>query len=288
MSSFLQSYQRQPKLFVDLPSKGKYYDASIIEDEQYVQLPVFGMNAMDEIMFKTPDALFGGEATSQVIRSCVPAIKEPWKLVGFDIDYILIAIRIATYGDDMPVTTKCPKCSERTENNLSLTRMIQTYENFPVDHNFSIDDLTFNLKPLTYKQMTDFSIENYTNERQLIQIAQDNQMSDDEKNEATKNIYNKINDQNLRVAISYIKSISNNSDSETDLSTIREFIVNNDAVFYNKLKQSIFELSNLWKVPKMTTECANEECDHTYESKVELDYSNFFGLKFLHSRNLIS
>lgn len=288
MSSFLQSYQRQPKLFVDLPSKGKYYDGSIIEDEQYVQLPVFGMNAMDEIMFKTPDALFGGEATAQVIRSCVPAIKEPWKLVGFDIDYILIAIRIATYGDDMPVTTKCPKCSERTENNLSLTRMIQTYENFPVDHSFTIDDLTFNLKPLTYKQMTDFSIENYTNERQLIQIAQDNQMSDDEKNEATKNIYNKINDQNLRVAISYIKSISNNSDSETDLNTIREFIVNNDAVFYNKLKQSIFELSNLWKVPKMTTECANEECDNTYESKVELDYSNFFGLKFLHSRNLIS
>jgi hypothetical protein len=288
MSSFLQSYQRQPKLFVDLPSKGKYYDASIIEDEQYVQIPVFGMNAMDEIMFKTPDALFGSEATAQVIQSCIPMIKEPWKLVGFDIDYILIAIRIATYGDDMTVSTRCPKCHTQTENTLSLTRMIQTYETFPVDYNFQIDDLTFNLKPLSYKQMTDFSLENYSYERQLIQIASAQEMSDEDKDKATKEIYAKINDLNLRVAISYIKSISNNTDSETNIETITQFIIQNDAVFYNKLKESVFDLSNRWKVPKLTTECSNEECDQTYDSKVDLDYSNFFGLKFLHSRNLIS
>lgn len=288
MSSFLQSYQRQPKLFVDLPSKGKYYDDSIIEGEQYVQIPVFGMNAMDEIMFKTPDALFGGEATAQVIQSCIPTIKEPWKLVGFDIDYILIAIRIATYGDDMAVSTKCPKCQTQTENNLSLTRMIQSYESFPIDHSFNIDELTFNLKPLTYKQMTDFSVENYSYERQLIQIASSNEMNDDDKNNATKEVYNKINDLNLRVAISYIKSISNSTEAETNIETITQFIINNDATFYNNLKESVFELSNRWKVPKMTTECSSEDCDNTYESKVDLDYSNFFGLKFLHSRNLIS
>jgi len=288
MSSFLQSYQRQPKLFVDLPSKGKYYDESVIEDGQYVQIPVFGMNAMDEIMFKTPDALFGGEATSQVIRSCIPTIKEPWKLVGFDIDYILIAIRIATYGDNMPVMTTCTKCAEKTENNISLTRMIQSYETFPVDHSFDIDELTFHLKPLTYKQMTDFSVENYTHERQLIQVAQDVNLTDDEKNNATKEIYNRINDLNLRVAISYIKSVSNSTESETDLAAITQFVTQNDAIFYNKLKESVFELSNRWRVPKISVQCANEECNHEYQSKVELDYSNFFGLKFLHSRNLIS
>ena len=288
MSSFLQNYQRQPKLFVDLPSKAKYYDASVLDGEQHVQIPVFGMNAMDEIMFKTPDALFGGEATAQVIQSCVPTIKEPWKLVGFDIDYILIAIRVATYGDDMPVMTTCPKCSGKTENNVSLTKMIQSYENFPVDHSFDMNELTFHLRPLTYKQMTDFSVENYTYERQLIQVAQDTNLSDDDKNNATKEIYNRINDLNLRVAISYIKSISNSTESETNIDTITQFVIQNDAVFYNKLKESVFELSNRWRVPKIKVQCAEEECNHEYDSKVELDYSNFFGLKFLHSRNLIS
>ena len=81
MSSFLQNYQRQPKIFIDLPSKGVFYDDTVLENGQHMQIPVFGMNAMDEIMFKTPDALFSGDATVQVIKSCIPTILDPWKLV---------------------------------------------------------------------------------------------------------------------------------------------------------------------------------------------------------------
>jgi len=288
MSSFLQNYQRQPKLFIDLPSKGIYYDETVLEDNQHVQIPVFGMNAMDEILFKTPDALFSGEATARVIKSCIPTIIDPWKLVGFDIDYVLIAIRIATYGDEMLISTHCNSCDSDTESQMSLTKMIQTYESFEVESEFKIDDLTFHLKPLTYKQMTDFSVENYAFERQLLQIAREKDLTDEQKDAASKEIYTKTNDLNLRVAISYIRSITNNTESETDLSAITEFIVHNDAIFYNKLKDHIFDLSNRWRVPAMEVTCANEECGVSYKSKIDLDYSNFFGLKFLHSRNLIS
>ena len=38
MSSFLQEYQRQPKLFIDLPSRGKWYNDTIIKDAGYEQL----------------------------------------------------------------------------------------------------------------------------------------------------------------------------------------------------------------------------------------------------------
>ena len=67
MSNFLKDKQRQPKLYIELPSLGRFYDGSIVQDQQYTQLPVFGMNAMDEILLKTPDALFTGEATVQII-----------------------------------------------------------------------------------------------------------------------------------------------------------------------------------------------------------------------------
>ena len=293
MSSFLQNYQRQPKLFIDLPSKGTWYDESIIEGEQYVQIPVFGMNAMDEIMFKTPDALYSGDATANVIKSCIPTILDPWKLVGFDIDYVLIAIRIATYNDSMPVTSSCPMCSHLNESVLSLTRMIQNYENYKIENTFSIDDLTFNIRPISYKQMTDFSTENYSYERQLYQSAQSDELTEQQKDKITKEIFQKTNDLNLRVAISYISSVSNSTDSETNLNAITEFVVNNDAKFYSMLQTTIFDLTNQWKVPKITIKCGGvleegKECNHEYSSKVELDYSNFFGLKFLHSRNLIS
>ena len=293
MSSFLQNYQRQPKLFIDLPSKGTWYDESIIEGEQYVQIPVFGMNAMDEIMFKTPDALYSGDATANVIKSCIPTILDPWKLVGFDIDYVLIAIRIATYNDSMPVNSSCPMCSHLNESVLSLTKMIQNYENYKIENTFSIDDLTFNIRPISYKQMTDFSTENYSYERQLYQSAQSDELTEQQKDKITKEIFQKTNDLNLRVAISYISSVSNSTDSETNLNAITEFVVNNDAKFYSMLQTTIFDLTNQWKVPKITIKCGGvseegKECNHEYNSKVELDYSNFFGLKFLHSRNLIS
>lgn len=288
MSSFLQNYQRQPKLFIDLPSKGKYYNETIIEDEQYVQIPVFGMNAMDEILFKTPDALFSGEATAQVIRSCIPTILDPWKLVGFDIDYILIAIRIATYGDDMGITCTCPSCREKTDVNVSLTKMIQTYETYQTEYNFKLEDLNFILKPITYKQLTDFAVENYTYERTMLQIGQQEDLDEKQKNSAMKDVYNKTSELNLRIAVSYIDEITNGNDSESDINEITKFVSGNDAVFYQKLKDGITDLSNKWKLPPLQVECANEECSKEYSTKVELDYSNFFGLKFLHSRNLIS
>ena len=55
VSSFLEKYKRQPKIYIDLPSKGIYYDSTVIQDSQYTQIPVFGMNTMDEIMLKTPE-----------------------------------------------------------------------------------------------------------------------------------------------------------------------------------------------------------------------------------------
>ena len=53
MSSFLQKYKRQPKLFIDLPSQGKWYNDTIIQDGKVESMPVFGMTAMDEILLKT-------------------------------------------------------------------------------------------------------------------------------------------------------------------------------------------------------------------------------------------
>ena len=285
MSSFLQSYKRQAKLFIDLPSGGVYYDDSIIEDAKYTQMPVFGMNAMDEILFKTPDALFTGDATAEVIKSCIPSILDPWKIVGFDIDYILLAIRIATYGDEMPVNTSCPKCDTETESVLSLTQLIGSYSNYEVSHNFALDDLTFHLRPLSYREMSDFSTENYTYERQQIQITQ---AIDGDKDAMTKQLYEQTNTINLRVAIAYIESVSNDNDTENSIEAITEFVTNNDAVFYNKLKTSIYDLSSRWKVPNLDVTCVSDECGKNYTTKIDLDYSNFFGLKFLHSRNLIS
>jgi len=288
MTSFLQEYQRQPKLFIDLPSKGIYYDETVLEGGQHVQIPVFGMNAMDEILFKTPDALFTGNATVEVIKSCIPTILDPWKLVGFDIDFILVAIRIATYNDEMPVTTKCAECDTENESALSLTKLLGQYDNYKTENSFTIDDLKFNLKPLTYYTMTQIQVENYSLDRTLVQIAGNNDLSKEDKDKESQKIYTAISELNLKTAISYINSIEKQDQKETDLQAITDFIASNDAKFFNELKDSVTKLSANWKIPDIDIKCSNEECLHEYKSRLEMDYSSFFGLQQLHSRNLIS
>ena len=123
MTSFLNQYKRQVKLNIDLPSSGQYYPEGTLKDGKATGLPVFGMTANDEITIKTPDALFSGSATVEVIRSCVPDILDPWNMPTIDLDFVLAAIRIATYGETISMKVTCPHCKQQHEMDYNLQGM---------------------------------------------------------------------------------------------------------------------------------------------------------------------
>jgi len=285
MSDFLQKHQRQPKIFIDLPSNGQFYDESIIQDMQTTNLPVFGMTAMDEIILKTPDALFTGEATVRVIKSCIPAILDPWKLVGYDIDYILIALRIATYGDEMPMETRCTSCSESNRSSISLGKLLESFSEYSNTTSFKMGELTVNIAPISYKTTTEFSKEQYVLERQMTQITNAT-ITQEEKDKMLQDILTKMTNITLRLSVSYIDSITDGTDSEADRNKILDFISNNDAEFYKELQAKIKSISENWNLPTFDIICGAEECSTEYKSKINVDYASFFGAKSLRSRNL--
>ena len=94
----LKKYFRQPKIYLRLPSKGNFYPKGVLDFPESGEIPVYAMTARDELIIKTPDALINGESTVEVIKSCIPNIKDPWKMPNIDTDAILIAIRIAKIG----------------------------------------------------------------------------------------------------------------------------------------------------------------------------------------------
>ena len=102
----LTKYFRQPKVYVTLPSKGSHYAPGAIDMPENGELPVFAMTAKDELTMKTPDALLNGAATVNVIKSCIPDIIDPWQMPSIDLDAVLVAIRIATYGEILELETK--------------------------------------------------------------------------------------------------------------------------------------------------------------------------------------
>ena len=67
----LKKYRRQPKLYLNIPSNGKWYDQKTVAENTYTNLAVFSMTASDEILFKTPGALIHGDATANNISSLV-------------------------------------------------------------------------------------------------------------------------------------------------------------------------------------------------------------------------
>ena len=122
----LVGYFRKPEVFITLPSKGKYYKEGTIDLPPNGEIGIFPMTARDELMMKTPDALLNGSSTAEVIKSCVPAIIDPWSIPSLDMDAILVGIRIATYGPELELTTKCPECQETNDFSPFLVPMIKS------------------------------------------------------------------------------------------------------------------------------------------------------------------
>lgn len=285
MSTFLEKHKRQPKIFIDLPSQGKFYNSDVVSKTE--GLAVFGMTAMDEIMLKTPDALFSGEATAQVMKSCIPDIIDPWKLVGYDIDYILLSIRIATYGEKIDITTKCPHCDTTNEGVVNLQQLLEHVNTYEVEKSFKLGNLEFIIQPITYRETTDYSIQSFTLEKQ---ISQADRLSLDSKDrdKMLNDLYQEAAQLSLRVAVSYIAEVIEGEEKEADRETILAWITDNDLEFFDKVKSTLGELTEKWKLPNFEYTCQNEECGKIFPTNLDMDYSNFFGTRSLHSRSLIS
>ena len=104
----LSNYFRRPSIYIKLPSEGKFYPPGMLDMPPNEEIPVYPMTAIDEISYRTPDALFNGSAVVNVISSCVPNIKDPWAMPSIDLDTVLSAIRIASYGHTLEIETTCP------------------------------------------------------------------------------------------------------------------------------------------------------------------------------------
>lgn len=105
-SNPLAMFMRQPKIYISLPSGGKYWPVGSLEIPNNNQLAVYSMTARDELLLNIPDALMNGQAVVDVIQNCVPSIKNAWEMPSIDVDVILIAIRLATYGEMMTTPVK--------------------------------------------------------------------------------------------------------------------------------------------------------------------------------------
>ena len=271
-SNPLQQYFRQPKIFISLPSKGLHYGPGSFQGD-YNSVPIMAMTGMDEILMKTPDALFNGEATFKVIESCCPFIKNAKLIPNIDVDSLLIAIRTATFGKMITISKTCENCGHENDYEFDLENIINYYANLKFINEIKInDELLINVRPLTYEQQTYFGVENFKLQKTVSQAY--NIENEDEKIRVVDQVFSDLAELQLTFYLASIESVRANNIIVTDQKFILDWLKNMDRDIYNNIKDKLEENKNKWQYPEQPVKCGNCSTDNTI--KPTLDQSNFF------------
>ena len=269
----LQQYFRRPALYLKLPSQGEGYPENSIEFPENGELAIFPMTAIDEITARTPDALFNGVAVIEIIKSCVPSIKDPWKILQIDLDPILLAIKMATNGSTMEFDTVCPSCKEPNKYDINLTQLLNEYKPGEYNTPLKLDQLSLKFCPLNYKQINETSVIQFEIQRAL-RIIQD--MPDgDERNAKSTEVLRKMNQVTMDIIVETIEYISSPNGIVLDKNFIKEFLENVDVKTFEKIKDISLELKKSTDTKPLKFKCIN--CSHEYEQPFNVNVSDFFG-----------
>lgn len=279
----LSAYFRAPKLFTAIPSSGKFYDDTVVEMPETLELPVFSMTAKDEMIMKNPDALLNGEAVAQVVQSCVPNVKNARAMLNSDIDVLLVAIQGATYGDEVEVTAECPKCNETQAGIASVDNALDTMgtldESYVIEHN----GLAIEIRPFTYASTIKAGITNFQSTRSLQALAD---VPDEmERLRLFNDNFKQIAELNFALIADSVASVSfADTDGETvtvsDRDQIVEFLNNAENAVGKKIEEQIQKINSVGINHEMIMQC--EKCldddgtPYKFESRVNFDPVNFF------------
>ena len=276
----LNKYFRHPAIYVSLPS-GMNYAPHVVTPTKTGELGVMPMTAKDEIRFKTPDALMNGQGVVDVIQSCVPEIKDAWQIKSYDLDTILIAIRIATYGETMEINFNVPKVKETVTHSVNLPAILDQLKATKIDPDITLDDgLKITVRPLTYKDMTSTSLQTFQQQKMYTAI-QDSKLPDDDKAKRFNEAFKTLTELNASIILKNIEKVTMQDGTEiADPTHIKEFVENANAVLVKEIEDKLAALRGQGAVKplkmKATEEQIKKGAPASYEVPVTFDTSNFF------------
>lgn len=277
----LKQFYRQPQIYIALPTGGKYYDADVVQKTTNNEHAVLPMTAVDEMAFKMPDSLMNGQSTVDVIRSCIPTIQDPWSIVNYDLDTILIAIRIASYGEKMDVTAGVPGTDEQVTHSINLPKMLDQLRTQTFSDECSLSSgLKIKVKPLTYKQITEAQLKTFEQQRIYAQVN-DSEMTPEEKTKRFSDSFKQLNALNSQMLLDNIAEIvSPSGDTVKDPALIKDFIDNADAKTTKELENKLSVIRQQGAIKPFRVNATEEQIKNgapsAYEVPVTFDNANFF------------
>ena len=279
-SNPLNKYFRQPAIYITLPA-GNDYSPHVFEPTATGELPVMPMTAKDEIKFKTPDALMNGQGVVEVIQSCIPNIKDAWQIKSYDVDTILVAIRIATYGETMDINFNVPVINEQSSHTLNLPAILDQIKTQKINHIIKLKDgLTIETRPLTYKDLTSTSLQTFQQQK-IYSTVQASEMSDEEKVKRFDQSFKALTELNSSVLLKNISRITTPEGVEvTDPDQIKEFVENVNTTMITELQDELTKIRLQGAVQPLQMKATEDQIKKgvptSYLVPITFDTANFF------------
>ncbi len=276
----LNKYFRQAAIHITLPSNGDY-PPHVATPSATGEFPVMPMTAKDEIKFKTPDALMNGQGVVDVIQSCMPNIKDAWQIKSHDVDTILIAIRIATYGETMDLQFNVPTINEQVTHTINLPATLDQIKQDKIQNTITLKDgLIVETRPLTYRDMTQTSLQTFQQQK-MYSSVQNSDISDEEKVKRFDESFKALTDLNSKVLLKNISKITTPEGAEvSDPAQIKEFVDNANATLITELQDALAVIRVQGSVKPLTLKGTEDQIKRgapaTYQVPVTFDTANFF------------
>lgn len=173
-----------PPIDIQLPTRGIFYRPGILKastDPNHIEVRTLGV--MDEFKYRDPFLLVSGKAITHLIRHlCGEQIILPEQMCEIDIETILLAARLASYGPSLNVTHSCIKTVKDKEDNdvvcdhsntisVNLHEHILRYGPIQDEERFEVllprVGQTVYLKPVPYQTTIDMMRNVMTNRRRI-------------------------------------------------------------------------------------------------------------------------
>ena len=269
----LRQFFRQPAVYLKLPSQGQHWAPGSLHLPDNGELPVYPMTAIDEISYRTPDALFNGQAVINVIQSCVPGIKDAGKIPSMDLNALLVGIRIASYGHSMEISSTCPACKNEDDFAADLRVILDNLHCPDYNKHMELGDLQIIFKPSTYEEQNNSSMEQFEQQKILQQMS-NGEMTDEQRNHVLTESLKQITNLTINLISKSIAAIQIPGAVVTDLEQIREFLQESDRTLFKKIRDHVIDLTQAAQIKPLNVECS--ECHHKYQQEINMDMTSFF------------
>lgn len=272
----LAQFYRTEAFRAKLPSQGNFYEDGILKLDDNGEIGILPMTAQDELILKSPDALLTGKAIVDVIKSCVPEVINPKKLLSCDIDALMISIRRASYGDNADMKIECPECGVENTFTIDLDSVLNRSETLESSYEVILPQgLTVFLKPGNYETLIKqykAAFENAKAQRAIARSISDDaalSLLSDAFRELTKLNFQLINDAIVKVVF----TVNDEEKVITNKKHISEFITNIDKKSVDIIDEKIGEINKVGI--QRTHKAICKECGHEWEAEIEFNPVNF-------------